>query len=1025
MSKTANKPIKGLNQVIKLERVRSPSNYKVEYKAKSPKRKSTASNVRTLLKNRFTEQEQEKEVLSRSKDKTKIRFEEKSVKKTRKAKQNGDNSKNASTKKNGRIILNMPSDHRVNDFKLKQGISCKTKNCDYGEIEDLVLQEPKKKKDLEKEIRDLKKKLKKYKLVKDEKPTLESHNIVKNKIICINTNYHSKEKSKPDASSKGIPHTEMLDSRKKSVNSVKTPNILKEQSLHRKTKIKAEIRDSLIHSKNKNSLKDLLELYNKLKNPRTESKEGLDVNKLKKLKLKISGMYKVIEEKLKDIKEEKPRGVIIDKKLFKKRNNAAITIQKFVRGYLVRKFIWNFLMNQNPTLNTVEDIPNVDTQVTIISGNDSMPSKTTPRVSISKKGTISIETYEQINKPCIKAEISAQFTNKPVQQVSLAIQTEINNPRITTQPENQLSSFIQDEYKNWSKLDTIISQINNVIKNNKNNTQTFEDLFSQIKEITSFNVTKFKSFEPRGLNQNPLIKYKHTRSSNANIQVDQHRIITKSNYDSASSFQRTYSKTEMDVWPAQKKSEKNLLLPVTNNKHKLIEEDKFFYTDRNIKNSSKVLSQYGETISRDISKISMEDRSQLHGLKKTSKNKLLTELPDLNNPSMKILTNDYSYILIQTQQEETLKKGMPIPAYTDDKEMTQSGNYNLLKSKEAKNGKLDEDSKTKNDDSTNNKELKNCPSDLELLEVSFDYLVKSLKMSDTGISDVILDYIVEDVLIDNLWFSLVNRGAEIRLDLMEEEEAIYGIRTNINAVCEYFNMLINFISDKYLDDVSSKLIKLKLDGIDNVRFTNSTEIDLTKAVNNDRSRNRKMWELRSDPNMILSEKIYLELEAQILDNYKDMNIMDALFEMQRVYHRCIFDAYNEILTGMLFNEKNYGLNSSELKVINKDIHTESELLFILHRTKMVLLEYTMYLCGLIRDKEDSMMGQSLKNFDIESINGIREEKMFNMISKEYKETHDSREVKSRLKFEGEKLCKKVTCDIEDMLLLDVINEFLI
>lgn len=1025
LSKTLNKPSKIIKQSVKLDNARSPSNYRTESRAKSPNRKSIVSNVKTLLKNKFKDDDSEKMEVSKSKDKMRIRKEEKSTKKARKVNKDTNDKRNSSINRNGRIILNLPTEQRPNDSQLRSNCICKLKvcECEVG-IVNLTL-ETKKKKDLEKEIKELKKKLKKYKLNKEEKPTMQSHNIIKNKIICINTNYSSKDKGKKDNGCKGTVHTEMLDSRKKSVTSVKTPNVVRDISLRRKTKIKAENpKLSMIHSKNKNSLKDLFQQYNKLKNPSASGNEGLNKEKLKKLKVKIADMYKVVDEKLKVIKDEKPKKMIIDKKLFRKRNNAAITIQRFVRGYLVRKFIWNLLFNPNPTLNTVEDIQSPDTQVTVVSDYNSVRSKSTPRKKTAKKTAISIDKHDNPQNLNKKSNSSVKAIKKQISQNSHAIQTD-SIVKFIPINESPLSNFIHDEYKNWSKLDTIISQINNVMKNNRNNTQTFEDLFSQIKEITTQNVTKLKNADANTSNQNTLLKRSSYQKSLFKIDNKLLQKDERSKQGSSSSFQKTYSKTEMDIWPIYQKSSKELIIPIKEPKYRSNDEDKFFYTDRNIKNSSKVLSNYGETISRDISKISMEERSPLQALKKTSKTKILSEFADMNNPSMKLLANDYSYILVQNNQDDTLKKSIALQNIKEEHDLGVLSHHNKIdNSKDQFPTKFNNESK-KIEVIENTRELNNCPSDLELLEVSFDYLVKSLKLNDTGTSDLVLDYMVEDILQEPLWLDIISKGAEVKLDLVDDEEAIYGIRTNINAVCEYFNMLIKFIADKHLDDVSSRLIKLKLD---NTEIFNSSvspaHPNTSKTPLHDNNRNRKMWEQKSDPSLILSEKIYLELEAQILDNYKDMNIMEVLFEMQRVYHRCIFDAFNEVLTGVLFNHKNYGLNSSELKVINKDIHCESELLFILHRAKMILLEYTMYLVGLIRDKEDSMMGMSLKNFDIESINLIREEKLFNMISKEYKEIHNCKEMKHKFKSESELLHKRVVSDIEDMLFMELIQDFM-
>ena len=127
---------------------------------------------------------------------------------------------------------------------------------------------------------------------------------------------------------------------------------------------------------------------------------------------------------------------------------------------------------------------------------------------------------------------------------------------------------------------------------------------------------------------------------------------------------------------------------------------------------------------------------------------------------------------------------------------------------------------------------------------------------------------------------------------------------------------------------------------------------------------------------------------------------------------------------MLFGHRNYGISPMELKVISKEIHNENELIFILHRTRIILQEYAFYIVGFIRDKEDSIMGMSFRNFDSDSLNVFREEKLFLMVAKEIKETYNCQDVVDMLEKENEIIKEKVYKEIEDLLLEDVIKEFL-
>ena len=84
----------------------------------------------------------------------------------------------------------------------------------------------------------------------------------------------------------------------------------------------------------------------------------------------------------------------------------------------------------------------------------------------------------------------------------------------------------------------------------------------------------------------------------------------------------------------------------------------------------------------------------------------------------------------------------------------------------------------------------------------------------------------------------------------------------------------------------------------------------------------------------------------------------------------------------------------------------------------------MYLCGLLKNKEDSMMGMSLKNFDNDSINIIREEKLFMMISKDMKERRGTLDCSDQVDKTGLGLKEKLAKEVEDTLLEDLIKNFM-
>ena len=129
---------------------------------------------------------------------------------------------------------------------------------------------------------------------------------------------------------------------KKSVSKLKLP----------KNKIKPKTSPEqlvLIKSKEKNSLKDLFEQYNRLKNRNNDLENKEDLLKLKQMKHKLNSIQSLVDSKLKKIKTQKTKGK-------SRQEKAAIVIQKYTRGYLVRKFLRNYILATNPTFESFDQV---------------------------------------------------------------------------------------------------------------------------------------------------------------------------------------------------------------------------------------------------------------------------------------------------------------------------------------------------------------------------------------------------------------------------------------------------------------------------------------------------------------------------------------------------------------------------------------------------------------------------------------------------------------------------------------------
>lgn len=109
-----------------------------------------------------------------------------------------------------------------------------------------------------------------------------------------------------------------------------------------------------------------------------------------------------------------------------------------------------------------------------------------------------------------------------------------------------------------------------------------------------------------------------------------------------------------------------------------------------------------------------------------------------------------------------------------------------------------------------------------------------------------------------------------------------------------------------------------------------------------------------------------------------MNIEEKLFDMQKVYHRAIFDCFNEGLSQIVFQPQLRLKDSLVPQKRHREHPMKNKLLVA---AKEHVLDCASLLCGIIKDKEDSMMG-NIRIMDSEFITQLREERMYRMITLE-------------------------------------------
>ena len=203
-------------------------------------------------------------------------------------------------------------------------------------------------------------------------------------------------------------------------------------------------------------------------------------------------------------------------------------------------------------------------------------------------------------------------------------------------------------------------------------------------------------------------------------------------------------------------------------------------------------------------------------------------------------------------------------------------------------------------------------------------------------------------------------------NLSEVSDSVYGIRTNINAVSEYLDLLVKHLLTNYVEYLTEKYTQIKLEENENFLFGFEANLKLkykkieTKIEVNELDATGDVWKRKTNKDLVLGEQIYLGLENKILSSYENMNINPTLFNMQKIYHRCIFDSFNEILSKLIKKEENFDLTLEERNIF-KDVYLPpNSIELILSKTQYLLLDNVKEQCGIIKDKEDSLLDSIIK-----------------------------------------------------------------
>ncbi len=139
-----------------------------------------------------------------------------------------------------------------------------------------------------------------------------------------------------------------------------------------------------------------------------------------------------------------------------------------------------------------------------------------------------------------------------------------------------------------------------------------------------------------------------------------------------------------------------------------------------------------------------------------------------------------------------------------------------------------------------------------------------------------------------------------------------------------------------------------------------------------------MTTTRVHQGLIVSYDLYMKLEDEIAVSRENEDQFRQ--GMEHIHNKMLFDSFNEALD----NLRPFGLkgspfpwrpNAGRIKPI---IHPDEKLPELLERAQERVLDWAMFMCGFIPDKDDSMLGDIAIEEDY--LNQIKEDRLIKMLT---------------------------------------------
>lgn len=115
---------------------------------------------------------------------------------------------------------------------------------------------------------------------------------------------------------------------------------------------------------------------------------------------------------------------------------------------------------------------------------------------------------------------------------------------------------------------------------------------------------------------------------------------------------------------------------------------------------------------------------------------------------------------------------------------------------------------------------------------------------------------------------------------------------------------------------------------------------------------------------------------------RDLTVNADILHYQSIFQRAVFDCFNEVITAIWRGDTcidHVRLITCGKQPLVRYLSSKEELEILLTLAKEHVLDNSLMLCGIIRDKDDSVMA-GFGSIDMTIINNIREQRLSRMLN---------------------------------------------